>query len=371
MILHVLRALFVLLMAAAGWAYLEVTWLAMALAMGIAILFVLIDVLAPRKKLAIFSGTFFGLLVGTMIAFALSFVVPILVDQGIEFFESQITGRQRDTMVQFADVVLGIICSYLSISFILQTKDDFRFIIPYVEFSKQRKGARPFLLDTSVLVDGRIAEIADTGLLESQLVVPRFVLDELQLLADSADRQKRSRGRRGLDIVSRLQRNRRVDVVLFASPEHPAGEPLEVDKRLIDLAVEFNARVLTHDNALNKIAQLRGVDVININDLANSVKPTALPGDRMSVRLVKAGEGAGQGVGYLEDGTMIVLEQARTLLGEEVEFVVTSSLQTSAGRMIFGKLLEDVSPSAGGTAVVHPKPPGIERSKAKRPTAQP
>lgn len=371
MILHVLRALFVLLMAAAGWAYLEVTWLAMSLAMGIAILFVLIDILAPRKKLAIFSGTFFGLLVGTMIAYALSFIVPILVDRGMEFFEAQTSGRQRDTLVQFLDVGLGIICCYLSISFILQTKDDFRFIIPYVEFSKQRKGVRPFLLDTSVLVDGRISDIADSGLMESQIVVPRFVLEELQALADSGDRLKRGRGRRGLDIVSSLQRNRRVDVVIFAAREHLPGEPLDVDKRLIDLAVELNARVMTNDHALTKVAQVRGVDVINMNDLANSVKSAALPGERLSVRIAKAGEGPGQGVGYLPDGTMVVVEQGRRKMGEEVQVVVTSSLQTSAGRMIFGRLSDDQEPPpapALGAGSGHLKNVAAERPKVRKPT---
>ena len=340
MILHVLRALFILLMAAVGWFYLGHTgqgtqgWLAFPIAITLGVLFVAIDVLAPRRKLAIFAGTFFGLIVGIAIAYGLSFAVELLLDQFASVH--RFAPGEREAMSQFIKLVVGIICCYLAISFILQTKDDFRFIIPYVEFSKQTKGARPMLLDTSVLIDGRIADIAETGLLESQLVVPNFVLDELQAVADSPDRLKRNRGRRGLDILGKLRGMTRADVVLYESP-HEEGEG-GVDQKLMHLAKRLNSRVLTNDYNLNKVAQLTGVDVININDLASGLRPVVLPGEKMRVQIVKPGEESGQGVGYLEDGTMVVVEQARPHINEEVEFTVTRALQTSAGRMIFGRM---------------------------------
>jgi uncharacterized protein YacL len=348
MILYVLRALFVLLMAAVGWFYLSRPdqvghgWVAMPAAMALALFFVGLDVLAPRRKLSVFAGTFFGLCVGIAIAYALSFAVKLLVDQYAAISPQTLKPTQIRAIDEFANLIVGIICCYLAISFVLQTKDDFRFIIPYVEFSKQTKGARPMLLDTSVLIDGRIVEIAETGLLESQLVVPHFILDELQMVADSADRMKRNRGRRGLDMLAALQSSRKADVVLYESPRDEEGT---ADQRLMHLARGLSARVLTNDYNLNKVAQLSGVDVINLNDLAGALRPVALPGDKMRVRVVKPGEESGQGVGYLEDGTMVVVEQARPHLDEEIEFTVTRALQTSAGRMIFGRLSSDPVPS--------------------------
>jgi len=225
------------------------------------------------------------------------------------------------------------------VSFILQTKDDFRFIIPYVEFSKQTKGPRSILLDTSVLIDGRITDVAATGILESQLVVPRFILDELQTLADSGDNLKRNRGRRGLDVLGKLRQTLRAEVVLYEA-SHETESEKDVDQKLMSLAKELNARVLSNDYNLGKVAALRGVDVINVNDLSSALKPVVLPGEKMTVRVVKPGEEAGQGVGYLEDGTMVVVEHGRTHLNEDVEFIVTRALQTSAGRMIFGRLAD-------------------------------
>jgi uncharacterized protein YacL len=350
MVLVVLRALFVLLMAAAGWAFLGIHWLVMAVALCVAIFFVSVDILAPRKKLTVFAGTFFGLLVGSAITYGLSFVVPLIVDQAAGLIGKPLTADERGNIIQFSNVLVSIICCYLAISFILQTKDDFRFIIPYVEFSRQLKGARPILLDTSVLIDGRVADVVGTGVLESQLIVPRFVLDELQSIADSGDRLKRNRGRRGLDVLAKMRDDKHADVVIYTEHAgHPdreradeeSADAMGVDQRLVELARELNGRVLTHDYNLNKVAQLRGVDVINLNDLATALKPVVLPGERMAVKIVKPGEAAGQGVGYLEDGTMVVVEQARPHLNESIEFIVTNSVQTSAGRMIFGRLSND------------------------------
>jgi uncharacterized protein YacL len=339
MVLHILRALFVLLMAAAGWALLKqgnqllgnYGWLSLAVTLSIGVLILCVDILAPRKKLAIFSGTFLGLVVGLTLAYALSFVVQLVADQTMLRTSLGIGDDERRLLLQFANLVLGIVCCYLSISFILQTKDDFRFVIPYVEFNKQTKGPRPILLDTSVLIDGR----------ESQLIVPRFILMELQMVADSSDRLKRNRGRRGLDVLAKLQHMDRLEVIIYDSSAHDEDGHTPVDQRLMKLGKLLRARVLTNDFNLNKVAQLQNVDVININDLANALKPVVLPGEKMNVRLLKPGEEPGQGVGYLEDGTMVVVEQGRSHVNEEVEFTVTSFLQTSAGKMIFGRLSEN------------------------------
>lgn len=343
MVLHVLRGLFVLLMGAIGWFYLSnpqsigvAAWMVMPVMLALALLFVGIDILSPRRKLAVFSGAILGLMVGVSIAYAMSFVVNLVVDQ-IPIDTSHFNIARHDMLVRFLNVAVGTVCCYFAISFILQTRDDFRFIIPYVEFSRQQKGPRAMLLDTSVLIDGRIVDIASTGLIESPLLVPSFVVDELQAVADSSDKLKRARGRRGLDMLAKLRANKALDVK-FYQDSHIQDAKAPVDQKLIRLATELNGRVVTTDYNLNKVAQLGGVDVVNINDLAAAMKAIVLPGEKMTVRIMRIGEEPGQGVGYLDDGTMVVVEQARQRLNDEVEFIVSRALQTSAGRMIFGKL---------------------------------
>jgi len=188
------------------------------------------------------------------------------------------------------------------------------------------------VLDTSVIIDGRIADICETGFLEGTLVVPQFVLRELQQVADSSDSLKRNRGRRGLDILQKIQKmsHMRVQIVETDFPE-----VREVDLKLIELARRMNAKIVTNDFNLNKVAQLRGVPVLNINELANSLKPVVLPGESMHVFIIKEGKEAGQGVAYLDDGTMVVVDQAKKALGRTIEVCVTSVLQTTAGKMIF------------------------------------
>jgi uncharacterized protein YacL len=376
MILHILRALFILLMGAVAWNFLDLGWLTMAFTLALALLFVGVDILSPRRKLALFSGVLFGLAVGVAISFALGYVVELIFAQVVPLTSSVPDSQRLSLLIKFIKLVVAIVCCYLTISFVLQTKDDFRFIIPYVEFSRTTKGARPTLLDTSVLIDGRISDIAATGFFESQLVVPRFVLQELQTVADSSDKLKRNRGRRGLDVLTKLRDASRADVIIYEGVPHhhqhyqDVPEPAEdatVDERLLALAKELNGRVVTTDYNLNKVAQLRGVDVLNINDIAHALKPVALPGERMTVKLMKAGEAAGQGVGYLEDGTMVVVEQGRGHINEEVAFTVTSALQTSAGRMIFGRLVDGTG--AGAAASVGSQPPRRSQSRQDSPTA--
>jgi uncharacterized protein YacL len=234
-------------------------------------------------------------------------------------------------------LLLSVVLCYGCISLLLQTKDDFRFIIPYVEFAKEVKGLKPCILDTSVVIDGRIADVVETHIIDGQVIMPKFVIAELQGVADSSDRLRRSRGRRGLDILNRLRSHRDVELVIY---EHdlPEFAGLTVDLKLVALAKHLQGRLVTNDYNLNKVARLHGVTVINLNDLANALKPVFLPGERIEVRVVKAGEEPGQGVGYLEDGTMVVIEAGRDHINETVPVAVTSVLQTSAGRMVFGKV---------------------------------
>lgn len=191
------------------------------------------------------------------------------------------------------------------------------------------------ILDTSVIIDGRISDICDTGFLEGVLVVPNFVLNELQMIADSADSIKRNRGRRGLDILNKMQKDQGIKVKIsdMDFPEIP-----EVDAKLVKLAKVMKAKVVTNDFNLNKVAEFHGVPVLNINQLSNALKPIVLPGEDMKISLVKEGKDASQAIGYLDDGTMVVVENGRKKMNHDVEVVVTSVLQTTAGRMIFGRL---------------------------------
>ena len=300
---------------------------------------VALDMFWKNKRLQIISGLFFGILAGLVVAYVFSSTVDLLTHAWVQPAGAGATATTVHALpvVELIKAFLAASAVYFCVSFVLQTKDDFRFVIPYVEFSKQTKGSRPLLLDTSVIIDGRIADIADTRILDSELIVPRFVLTELQAIADSDDKLKRNRGRRGLDILNRLQSTQKIGVQILDAHIASVDEVGDVDNKLVALAKHLDGRVVTNDYNLNKIAQLRGVDVININDLSNALKPIMLPGESMMVKIIKAGEEFGQGVGYLEDGTMIVAEGGRDHIGKEVNITVTSVLQTSAGRMIFGR----------------------------------
>jgi len=194
------------------------------------------------------------------------------------------------------------------------------------------------VLDTSVIIDGRIADVAETGFLGGTLVIPQFILTELQQVADSPDSSKRQRGRRGLDMLQRLRNNNQIDIQIVET-DYPAVK--EVDLKLIELGKELDAVIVTNDFNLNKVSQLRGVSVLNINELANALKPVVLPGEAMRVFVLKEGKEYNQGVAYLDDGTMVVIDDARRLIGKTADIAVTSVLQTTAGKMIFGRLWED------------------------------
>lgn len=244
----------------------------------------------------------------------------------------------------FFPLVFSVILGYLGWSVGVKNKEDILAVfsaIPRLGKDKQvamsNSGSNK-ILDTSVIIDGRIADICKTGFVDGTLIIPGFVLEELRHIADSSDLLKRNRGRRGLDILNKIRKELEVKVKIV---EEDFPDIEEVDSKLVRLAQNMDGQIITNDFNLNKVAQLQGVKVLNINDLANAVKPVVLPGEEMIVQIIKEGKEIGQGVGYLDDGTMIVIENGKKLMGETVKVVVTSVLQTSAGRMIFAKPKEE------------------------------
>jgi uncharacterized protein YacL len=226
------------------------------------------------------------------------------------------------------------------------------------------------ILDTSVIIDGRVADVCDTGFVDGALVIPQFVLRELQLVADSGDSMKRNRGRRGLDILQRIQKMNGVEVII-SDLDFP--EVREVDLKLIELARSLQGKIVTNDFNLNKVAQLRGVSVLNVNELANSLKPVVLPGELMKVFILKEGKEYNQGVAYLDDGTMVVVDNARKMISKTIDIVVTSVLQTTAGKMIFGRYIE--AAPAGAAVSAHPTPaphapPAVQAQAARAQNAK-
>jgi uncharacterized protein YacL len=329
--LIILRCVFLLVAAGMGVSFLRAgivpetsvrgAWLMFFGVMLVAVGTIAVDMAFRRKRLAAISAVYFGMLVGLLMTYILWMVmIPLPLDVW------------RLPVI----FILGSVLCYLCISLLMQTKDDFRFIIPYVEFSKEIKGAKPFVLDTSVVIDGRIADVVETHAFDGQLIMPKFVIGELQAVADSSDRLRRGRGRRGLDILNRLRSNKDIELVID-DRDLPEFAGLSVDLKLVALAKHLQGKLITNDYNLNKVARLQGVTVINLNDLANALKPVFLPGERIEVRIIKPGEEAGQGIGYLEDGTMVVVEAGRDRVNQTIPVAVTSVLQTSAGRMVFGK----------------------------------
>jgi uncharacterized protein YacL len=303
-----------------------------------------LDILTNRKKLSAVSAILFGAFAGLILTILLGFLIDFFVE--VFYVERGMPEEKRafvDRMVLMVKVVIGLGLSYLGASTILQTQDDFRLVIPYVEFAKQIRGTKPFILDTSALIDGRILDISEVGLIQVPLVVPRFVIDELQTLSDSGDKLKRARGRRGLDILGKLQKNPRMDITI--DPTIVAGK--DVDQMLVELGKLMPGTIMTTDAGLVRVASIQGVGSMNIHDLANALKPSVIPGEPLMVSIIKPGEQPGQGVGYLEDGTMIVAENGADHIGKEVQLTVTSTMQTSAGRLIFGRIADDHSGDSG------------------------
>lgn len=314
--------------------------------LGVGGLVVFTDLWERNKQITTLAALYFGLLLGLFLGWLFS----LALEQFLGSWMEEKLSRNVQVVARF---FVTVVCCYITISTLLQTKDEFRFIIPYVEFSKQVKGGKPLVLDTSVIIDGRIADLCDTRIIDTKLIVTRFVLQELQGIADSSDKLKRNRGRRGLDILKKLQTNPKIELQVQDGnvPDvRESGEKIRVDERLVLFAKSIGGRVVTNDFNLNKIAQLQGVDVINLNEVSNALKSVALPGEAMTLKIVKQGDQPGQGIGYLEDGTMVVVEAGRPYIGTDVTLTVTSVLQTPAGRMIFGRVEQPPAKPAAPTA---------------------
>ncbi len=298
---------------------------------------------------------FFGLIVGSIVAFVVigleiltrKFSFEGLVAPTVGVILGMVTASfvvgWLDLVIPDSNVVFTAVKPFLTITAMLflgylgfsvgiKLKGDLR-LLPAPTFGGGRLES-PKVLDTSVIIDGRIADICKLGFIEGALVIPRFVLGELQNIADSADPLRRTRGRRGLDILNEIQKQVSIDVRI-SEIDYP--DVREVDAKLVRLAKELNAKIVTNDFNLNKVAQFQGIDVLNINDLANALKPIVLPDEDFVIKIIKEGKEQGQGVGYLDDGTMVVIENGGKLIGKEVKVTVTSVLQTSAGQMIFTK----------------------------------
>ncbi|MFA9398812.1 MAG: PIN/TRAM domain-containing protein [Clostridiaceae bacterium] len=240
-------------------------------------------------------------------------------------------------------VIVAISMAVLGADIAIRRKEEFTSFIQNISLKRtsstkdkksKNQSGDPKVLDTSVIIDGRIFDICQTGFIEGSLIIPTFVLEELRHIADSSDSLKRNRGRRGLDILNKIQKELNIDVQIY---EKDFKDIKEVDSKLLKLAQVLNGKVITNDYNLNKVAEFQGVPVLNINELANAVKPVVLPGEEMKIQIVKDGKESGQGIAYLDDGTMIVVEGGRKHIGDVLDVLVTSVLQTAAGRMIFAK----------------------------------
>jgi len=325
---NLLRVLFITFCAVIGamiaFELQQTVWPGAAVGAVFGLLVVLLDRLLKGFSLRAFSSATFGLLIGLLFA-------KLVIASEVLRYQSDVTQWIVGLIVYTAFAYLGMMLAMRS------NRDEFSLIIPYVRFARQTTQREPLLLDTNVIIDGRIADLCATGFLSQSLVVPRFVLDELQVLADSHDPIKRDRGRRGLDILNQLQSSRDVELTIH---ESGGDSDTPIDTRLVRAAKVLQARLLTNDAALGQVARLQGVSALNLNDLTRALRPVVLAGDEIELHLVKEGRDSHQAVGYLPDGTMIVVNHARSRLGKTVKATISSALQTSAGRLIFAELKE-------------------------------
>jgi uncharacterized protein YacL len=327
MSLWVVRILFLLLCTLGGYAVSQVQpeliekgFYGVVIGFGLGGLLIAIDEMLKGFSLRAFSAATFGLVLGTTVAW--------LIDRsGLFVYVDETPTRWLIRLCLFVSFsYIGMILAMRS------NKEDFSLIIPYVRFASQNKPENLLLLDTSVIIDGRIAELMEARFLEGVVVVPRFVLRELQQIADSNDPIRRARGRRGLETLSRLQRNPSIEVKVH---EGDFPEDTAVDAKLVRLGRTLGAKLFTNDFNLGKIAELQSVTHVNINQLANCLKPVILPGESLSLKVIREGKDKGQGVGYLNDGTMVVVNQAQSLIGQQIDVQVQSLLQTGAGVIVF------------------------------------
>ena len=331
MSLWIIRILFLSLCTAGGLAVSQVRpeWLshplqATIVGFGFGWLMIAIDEMLKGFSLRAFSATTFGLLLGT--------VVALLIDH------SRLLGEPDDPTPLRQIVRMSLFVGFGYIGMVLamrSNKEDFSLIIPYIRFAPQNKPDNILLLDTSVIIDGRIADLIEANFLEGLIVVPGFVLKELQQIADSSDAIKRARGRRGLEVLNRIQRNTRNEVRIH---DGDFPDEKEVDAKLIRLARNLGAKLYTNDYNLGKVAELHRINCVNLHDIAKSLRSVLLPGEMLSLRIAREGKDKGQGVGYLPDGTMVVVTNGQSAIGQQVEVQVQSLLQTGAGVIVFAEI---------------------------------
>jgi uncharacterized protein YacL len=324
-----LRLMFIVLCAAAGWlvCYAISEWdeyrvRAVLVGLCLGLLVVLVDVMLKGFSLRGLSAITFGLGIGLLISFLVS-VSPLF-------------GQGDPAIIYLVRLGLFLICPYLATVIALRGKDEFNLVIPYVRFVQHDVDVPVVVVDTSVLIDGRIARICEAGFLNAALVIPRFVLDELQSVADSADPHKQARGRRGLDVLNELRKIKHIDI---RTPESEVTKREDVDAKLVFLAQSMRAKLLTTDFNMAKMAEFQGVPWLNLNALAKSLRPEVMLGEQVEVDLMKAGKEGDQAVGYLEDGSMVVVNEARGLIGRRVQAEIVSVLPTAGGKMIFARLV--------------------------------
>ncbi|MDD5097345.1 MAG: PIN domain nuclease [Candidatus Omnitrophica bacterium] len=317
------------------------------------ILFTLGSMVIGYQALALSGSGFFGMLLGALAALVMIILELGLRKVSVSGLSSAVFGLilglimaklvgdafslaaiDPGTLSRIR-VGLTLVFCYLGMVMALRGKDEFNIIIPYVRLRRQDQAENIAILDTSVIIDGRIVDICKTGFLGGKIIIPKFVLRELQQIADSTDAIKRQRGRRGLEILNTIQKEPGMDISIH---EQDFAETSEVDAKLVKLAKLIEANILTVDFNLNRVASIQGIKVLNINELANALKPVVFPGEEMHIKLIKEGKEHNQAIGYLDDGTMVVVEDARRLIGQDVKVAVTSVLQTQAGRMIFTKI---------------------------------
>ncbi len=295
----------------------------------VAVIVVLLDMRTPNKKISNVVGVYLAIVAGLFAALA----VGVLIDLIAEAWELT-KGDDALKNLTLLKLAVGLTLCYIAVSVVLATRDSIRMLIPYVEFNRQVRGIRPLLLDTSSLIDGRLNGLSKTGFLDAPIIIPQFVVDEAHQLADSSDKLKRERGRRGLANLRLLQE---------VSSSAVQIEPMElipdsdVDTSLIEVAAEKSLRIVTTDANLARVADIRGVQTLNLHELSTVTAAPAVPGEIIQLEIIRTGDGPGQGVGFLPDGTMVVVESGNDCVGTTIDVVITNSVQTSAGRIVFGK----------------------------------
>lgn len=327
--LYAIRAVFFLLCGAGGWLVCyairewdEYRWLATLIGFLIGALIILVDVLLKGFSLRGLSAISFGLAIGALIAYLLG--------------SSPLFAWGDPQTIYLAQLALFVVCTYLATVIALRGKDEFNLIIPYVRFVPHEVDVPLVVVDTSVLIDGRIARVCEAGFLNAALVIPRFVLNELQAVADSSDPHKQARGRRGLEVLNELRRLKHLDIRI---PESEVSKRTDVDAKLVFLAQSMRAKLLTTDYNLAKMAEFHGVPWLNLNQLAKALRPELTLGETIEVDLVKPGKDEGQGVGYLDDGSMVVVASGRPLIGQRVSAEIVSVLPSAGGKMVFARLV--------------------------------